>query len=165
MHAFKQEMSIFKDESVKAREKMYKQSGELVNKMGTIGEDMVIPNMGAIARNYFECTDFEFFASRVKNRNTKDRSRQREFDVIAVCDNKVIVNETKSTLRLHYIDDFMSLLKEFYDFFPEYSQKRVISLFASLYLPEDVVRYLTKSGIYAMAIKGDTMDLVNFEEI
>lgn len=165
MGAFKDEMRVFKNESVKEREKMYKQWGEIANKMGTIVEDMVIPNIGEIAKNYFGCSDFEFFASRAKKKNSKDRSRTREFDVIAVCDDKVLVNETKSTPRINYIDDFKDILKEFYDFFPEYSQKTVIPVFASLYLPQDVVKYLTKNGIYAMAIKGDTMDLINYQDI
>lgn len=165
MRVFKDEMGAFKDDSVKAREKMYKQWGDIANKMGTIVEDMVIPNIGEIAKNYFGCSDFEFFASRAKKKHFKDRSRTREFDVIAVCDDKVLVNETKSTPRINYIDDFKDILKEFYDFFPEYSQKKIIPIFASLYLSEDVVKYLTKNGIYALAIKGDTMDLLNYNDI
>jgi len=165
MGAFKDEMRSFKDDSAKEREKMYKQWGEIANKMGTIVEDMVIPNIGEIAKTYFGCMDFEFFAARAKKKNTKDKSRRREFDVIAVCDEKVLVNETKSTPRINYIDDFKDILKEFYDFFPEYSQKKVIPVFTSLYLPEDVVKYLTKNGIYAMAIKGDTMDLLNYKDV
>lgn len=56
-------------------------------------------------------------------------------------------------------------LKEFYDFFPEYTGKKVIPIFASLYLADEVIAYLTKNNIYAMAIKEDTMGLLNFEDI
>ncbi|MBI3593100.1 MAG: hypothetical protein HY099_06445, partial [Nitrospirae bacterium] len=56
-------------------------------------------------------------------------------------------------------------LNEFYDYFPEYKGKKLIPIFASLYLQDDVVKYLTKNGIYAMAIKEDTMDLLNYENI
>ena len=37
--------------------------------------------------------------------------------------------------------------------------------FSSLYLQDDVVEALTKAGIYAMAMKDDTMDLLNFKAI
>ncbi len=36
-------------------------------------------------------------------------------------------------------------------------------VFASLYMGDDIVSYLTKNKIYAMAIKEDTMDILNFE--
>ena len=36
---------------------------------------------------------------------------------------------------------------------------------ASLYLSDEIVKYLTKKRIYAMALKDDTMDLLNFEKI
>jgi hypothetical protein len=36
---------------------------------------------------------------------------------------------------------------------------------ASLYLSDEIVKYLTKKKIYAMALRDDTMDLLNFEKI
>ncbi len=165
MLAFKDEMRDFKNETLEERKRAYKQWGELANKMGTIVEDMVIPNISGIAKKYFGCEQLEFFASRIKKRNTKDISKHREFDVIAIFENKIIVNETKSTPRISYIDDFSSTLKEFFDYFPEYKGKEIIPIFSSLYLSEDVIDYLTKNSIYAMAIKEDTMDILNFEQV
>ncbi|MGB9683072.1 MAG: hypothetical protein ACPL1I_08830, partial [bacterium] len=100
---------------------------------------------------------------RRRKRNTKDRSKVREFDVIAVCNDKVIINETKSTPKIEYIDEFINVLQEIYDYFPEYRGKKIIPIFSSLYIPEDLVTYLTKNRIYAMAMKDDTMDLLNFD--
>jgi len=73
-------------------------------------------------------------------RKAKDKDNRREFDIIAV-------------------------LKELYEYFPEYKGKMVIPVFASLYLPGEVIAYLTKNGIYARAIKEDMMDLINFEGV
>jgi hypothetical protein len=70
---------------------MNRQWGELANKMGTLVEDIVATNIPRIAREYFECEDIEFFGVRIKKRNQKDRTKKREFDVIAVCDDKVII--------------------------------------------------------------------------
>ncbi|MFN3396120.1 MAG: hypothetical protein ACK4Z9_04920 [Thermodesulfovibrionales bacterium] len=147
--------------------RMSKQWGELANKMGTLVEDIVAPNIPRIAKEYFRCGDIEFLGVRVLKRNQKDRSKYREFDVIAVCDDKIILNETKSTPRQSYIDEFVEFLnnKEFFDYFPEYKGKEIIPIFSSLYIQEKIVNYLTMNKIYVMAIKEDTMDLINFEKI
>jgi hypothetical protein len=152
------EMRAFKDE-------MNKRWGDLANKMGTLAEDIVAPNISGIAREYFGCKDLDFFGVRIRKRNTKDASKVREFDVIAVCDDKVIINETKSNPKIEYINEFINVLKEIYDYFPEYRGKKIIPIFSSLYIPEDLVTYLTKNRIYAMAMKDDTMDLLNFEQV
>ncbi|MBC7320940.1 hypothetical protein H5T89_09870, partial [bacterium] len=78
MKDFKDEMRAFKDKINEDRRRMNKQWGELANKMGTLVEDIVAPNIGGVAKRYFGCEDFDFFAIRVKKRNTKDRSRSRE---------------------------------------------------------------------------------------
>lgn len=146
------------------RRRINKQWGELANKMGTLVEDIIAPNIPRIAKEYFGCADIEDFMVRRIKRHTKDRTRKREFDVIAICDDKIILNETKSTPRQNYIDDFVIFIrnKEFYDYFPEYKGKELIPIFASLYLPNDMVEYLTKNGIYAMGMKDDTMGILNF---
>ena len=152
------EMRAFKDE-------MNKRWGDLANKMGTLVEDIVAPNISGIAREYFGCKDLDFFGVRIRKKNTKDASKVREFDVIAVCDDKVIINETKSNPKIEYINEFINVLKEIYDYFPEYKDKKIIPIFSSLYIPEDLVTYLTKNRIYAMAMKDDTMDILNFEQV
>ena len=96
MTDFKDEMKDFKDEVRADRKQMNEQLGELVNKWGTLVEDIVAPNIPRIAREHFGFSDIEFFAVRVKVRNKKDQSKQREFDVIAVGETQVIINETKS---------------------------------------------------------------------
>ena len=165
MRAFKDEMKAFKDEMREFKREMNKCWGDLANKMGTLAEDIVAPNISGIAREYFGCKDLDFFGVRIRKKNTKDASKVREFDVIAVCDDKVIINETKSTPKIEYINEFINVLKEIYDYFPEYKGKKIIPIFSSLYIPEDLVTYLTKNRIYAMAMKDDTMDLLNFEQV
>ncbi len=147
------------------RAEMNRKWGEVTNKLGTFAEDMVAPNIKGIAKEYFGCEDFDDFMVRRKKRHSKDKSKQREFDCIAVCDEIVILNETKSNPKIEYINDFIGVLKEFYDYFPEYRGKKLIPVFASMYLSDDLVRYLTRNGIYAMAMKEDTMDLLNYEDL
>jgi DNA repair exonuclease SbcCD ATPase subunit len=154
------------EEEFKAwRAEMNKKWGEVTIKLGTFAEDMVAPNIKGIAKQYFGCEEFDFFAVRIKKRHSTDKSKRREFDCIAVCDNIVILNETKAKPKVEYIDDFIKVLEEFYEYFPEYRGKKLIPVFASLYLPDDLVRYLTRNRVYAMAMKEDTMDLLNYEEL
>lgn len=99
--------------------------------------------------------------------NKKDRSKRREFDVIAVCQDVVILNETKEYVKIAYIDQFVQFLQsgEFYDYFPEYQGKTLIPVFSSLYLADDLVNYLTKHGIYALAMSEEAVDLLNFQQV
>ena len=73
--------------------------------------------------------------------------------------------EVKSNPRQSYIDNFIEVMKELVDYFPESARKRLIPIFASLYIPANILSYLTKNEIYAMAIKDDTMKILNFEEV
>ncbi len=167
MIEFKEEMGKFKEEMREDRKKAFKQWGDIANKMGTLTEDIVAPSVREIGQKYFDCEEDgeEDFMVRRFRRKTKDRGKRREFDVIAVYEGKVILVEVKSTPRMPYIDDFVMVLKEINEYFPEYKNKKTIPIFASLYLPDEVIAYLTKHDIYAMATRDDMMDLMNFGEI
>ena len=165
MKEFKDKMLKFSEESKADRIRWYKQWGDIANKLGTIVEDMVAPNIPGIARTYFGCEDLDFFGLRITKKNLRDRAKSREFDIIAVAGGVFIINETKSTPRVEYIQDFVETLKEIPDYFPESLEKRIIPVFSSLYLPQNVITYLTRMKIYAMAIKDDTMDLLNYRSI
>ena len=162
MKDFKDEMRAFKDTTEQILKEQNRRWGELANKMGTIVEDIVAPNIPRVAREYFGCEDIDFFAVRIEKRDKK-RNVTREFDIIALCGNKVILNETKSTPRQNYLKDFVEFVKkgEFFKYFPEYKGMELIPIFSSLYLSDTMVKYLTKNKIYAMAMKGDTMDILN----
>jgi hypothetical protein len=186
MKEFKDEMKEFKDEMKQDRiemkqdriemkqdriemkqdrKEMNRKWGDLANKWGTIMEDMVIPNIKIIAEKYFNCNkeDCQRFAIRFEQVNSTDKKKKKEFDIIAVYSDKIIVNETKASPKQDYIDKFIKDIADFYDYFPEYQKWKVIPLFSSLYIPSETVKYLTRNKIYAMAMKEDTMDILNPE--
>lgn len=165
MKEFKDKMLRFSEDSKEDRIRWYKQWGDLTNKLGSIVEDMVAPNIPGIARTYFGCEDLDFFGLRITKRNLRDKSKSREFDIIAMTGGMFIINETKATPRGEYIQEFVETLKEVPDYFPESLEKTIIPVFSSLYLPQNVITYLTRMKIYAMAIKDDTMDLLNYRSI
>lgn len=62
----------FKDEigadTKRFKKEMNKRWGELSNKLGSLVEDMVAPNIPEIARKYFGDPEFDFFGVRIKKR-------------------------------------------------------------------------------------------------
>lgn len=157
------EMLDFKDEMKKFKDEINKKWSELAKKMGTLVEDIIAPNIPIIASKYFNLQDPDVIAVgyRIKHPKTKLR---REFDVIAVYEDSIILNETKSTLRNDDITEFSDFLKsgEFFEYFPEYSSKTIIPIMSALRTKDNLVKFMTKKKIYAMALKGDITILLNY---
>lgn len=68
LQTLSREMREFKDWSKKQLITMNRQWGDLANKMGTLVEDVVAPNIPRIAQNYFGCEDLDYFAVRVRKK-------------------------------------------------------------------------------------------------
>jgi hypothetical protein len=149
-----------------SEKRMNKKWEKLVMKMGTLVEDIVAPSIKGVAVEFFGFKQIDFFGVRVEKRKVNDRGAQREFDVIAVGEDNVILNETKTKPSSAYVKEFIDFLKsgEFYDYFPEYKEKKLIPIFSTLYMPSDVVKRLTKKRIFAMAMSDTVMTILNFEE-
>ena len=148
------------------RRQLNKKWGDLANRLGTVAEDIVAPNLPRIAREQFGCPDEpDDFMVRRWVRHKIDNSKRREFDVVVVYPDKVLINETKATPRLNYIDDFIAVIADIYGYFPEYQGKTIIPIFAGLFIPDNLLRYLTKHKIYALGMGENTMELLNFEQL
>ncbi len=148
------------------RRELNKKWGELANRLGTVAEDMVAPNLPRIAREHFGCLEpYDDFMVRRYVRHKVDSSKEREFDVIVVYPETVLINETQTTPRINYINDFIEVIADIHGYFPEYRGKRIIPLFASFSVPDHLLRYLTKQKIYALGMGADTMELLNFEQL
>ncbi len=160
-----QELIDFKDEMKNDRKQMNKQWGDLANRMGTVVEDIVRPNIPTICKEYFKCEP-NIIMTRQFIR-TPDKSQSAEFDIIAVCDDFVLLNETKTTATLEYINTFSEFVKsgKFFNFFPIYSELKLVPVFSAINITDKLIDELTNKGIYAMVPKGNTMDLINFKQI
>jgi Skp family chaperone for outer membrane proteins len=148
----------------KERREMSKRWGELANKMGTLVEDIVAPNIRRVAKELFGVEEIDFSVRRVVHHPT-DKSRLKDFDALLIGADAIVLNETKSTVRQSYIDDFIAFIPTVFEYLPEHTGKRVIPVFSSLYIPEQFVRYLTANKIYAMAMGDETMEILNYNDI
>lgn len=151
-----EEKRVWEEKFEKEKEIANKRWAEISDRLGTLVEDIVAPNIRTIAQKYFSCVDVEFEGIRVKKQNTIDKSKRREFDFIVVCEEVVVLNETKSKPRAEDVIKFAEFIssKKFFEYFPEYKNKKLIPVFSSIYLSEDIVNLLTKNVYTPLLLKG-----------
>jgi len=158
MHGFKDEMRAFKTESERDRKEMNRQWGDLANRMGTLLEDIVAPNLPRVARQLLGCPTPDFFAIRVKRRFGGET---REYDALVVCPDRVLINETKSKLQSAHVEHILATVEEFPRLYPEYADRRPIGTLATLYPDDSLVRLATRRGVLVMGMGDETMDVLN----
>jgi predicted kinase len=156
-----------REAAARERREMNKRWGELANKMGTVVEDIVAPSVRRLAREVFDCGDLQSFITRGSFTRSDDRSRAREFDALYVGSRAVLLNETKSSPRADDARAFTEFLRsgEFALYFPQYKDLPIVPAFSSLSIPDDMVTYLTRRGIYALAMGGEAMQVLNLETV
>jgi hypothetical protein len=153
----RREMQEFKEEMRQSKRDLDKKWGELSNKLGTMAEDLVAPSVPNILKQVTGCIKIKYSAVRVR----KSEPRNQEFDVVAVCDEWVLINETKSRLQQKHLDDFYELMQEIHEFFPEFTGKKFIGAIASLYVDESLVNYGEKLGLIVLGFGEELMDVLN----
>ena len=160
-----QEREKERQEREKERREMNKKWGELANKMGTLVGDIIAPNIQRLACELFDVGDLVDFSEFRSITHPTDKSRFKDFDALFIGSRGIILNETASTVRQSYIDEFIAFIPTVFEYLPEHKGKRVIPVFSSLYIPEHFVRYLTANKIYAMAMGDETMEILNYNDI
>lgn len=163
----REEAARDREEAARERRAMNKRWGELANKQGTIVEDIIAPSLRRMAWAELNCGEERFFAERISRTRSDDPSRRREFDALYVGVRAVLLNETKSTARPEDARTFVEFLRreEFALYFPEYAAMPVTPVFSSLQLPVDLVTYLSRNGVYAVAMGDEAMQVLNLEQV
>lgn len=152
------ELREFKDDRKQQNREMNMKWGQMAKKLGTITEDLVAPSIPRIVTEEYGL-EVTFLGIRMKKK-LRD-GRIKKYDAIAVADECVFVDETKSTLDSEDVKDFIKDIQEFRDFFPEYKKNKIIGILASLYADEGVIRYAEKSGFLVLAAGDKLMEVKN----
>lgn len=160
MREFKEEMRAFKEESERDRKRMNKAWGDLANKLGSIAEDIVAPNVTRLAEEVFGMGESLDLLVRGRRSSRRGEARVREFDILCAGGGKVLVVEVKSTPTVEATQAFPAKLETFFDFYPEYEGQELIGIVASWSLPEEVRAAISACGLYGMAMGDETMDIV-----
>jgi hypothetical protein len=162
MSEFKDEMSGFKDRMEASHKEMNKQWAFLAKKMGTLDEDLVSPAVRPVISKYFGCDPTK---RSIRELRRKDGD-SFEVDVLAICEDKVFMIEVRATPKIDYVGEILEKVPLFKEFYPEYADKEVIPIFASIVFPENIVQYATRKGLYIMAYREwEYMDIINFDEL
>jgi len=144
------------------RKAMNKRWGELANKMGTLVEDIFFPSFEIVLKKYFNVTP-RLLTHTVKFRKN---GKNLEIDILAYTEKEVFIVEVKSSPnRKNYIEEFIEKLNVLPEFMPDINKYRVVPIYAGLSMDESTVEALTEKGIYAMVVKGDILEIVNFEQV
>jgi chromosome segregation ATPase len=139
---------------------MKKAWGDLANKMGTVAEDVVAPNIPRLAIEEFGFGETEDLLVRVRRASRRGEKRQTEYDVICSGPDKVIVVEVKSTPKIEHVKEFPEKLAEFFDFYPEYEGRAIIPIIASWSIDAKLMPAISKAGFYGLAMGDETMEIV-----
>jgi hypothetical protein len=158
LRAFKDEMRADRDEAREERRAMNRKWGELANKLGTLVEDLVYPNLARVIK---ETLRREVERSYLRPKHRFPDGRVREFDAIAVTADLVCLNSTKSTLRSADVDRFPEEIAAFREFFPEYRHLPLIGILASLTVDESVLAYAERQGFLVLAAGDELMEVKN----
>ena len=156
-----------REAAARERREMNKRWGELANKMGTVVEDIVAPSVRRLAREVFDCGELRQFWTRMSASRSDDPSRTREFDALYVGTRAVLLNETKSSPRASDARRFAAFLEsgELACYFPQYRKLPIVAAFSSLSIPDDLVTYLTRRGIYAIAMGDEAIQVLNLDAV
>ena len=153
----------YKEESLKEHKDLNKRLGEISNKQGTIIEDLIYPAARPLISKYYSIPidDIETYSKVYKKSKNGERE---EFDIIALIPLYVFLIEVKSTMRDSYISDYRNKIKRFPSFFPEFSDRKLIPVMASISMDSRFISLLTKNDMLAMAYREwDYMDFLNFK--
>ncbi len=162
MRDFKNEMRAFRDEAERDRKRMDKQWGELSNRLGTLAEDIVAPNLPRIARELLGCETPELVGVRLVRHLG---GATYELDALVVCPGLALVNETKSKLKGKHLDELVEKVAAFPNFYPEFRRERVLGIAASLSIDVSLVHRATRLGLLVMGMGDDTMEVLNPEVV
>lgn len=152
MQDFKDEMKTFKDfvtadieESRRERREMNKRWGDIANRLGTFAEDIAAPNLPRIARELFGEQEELFKAVRLRAQSQDADAKKLvyEFDGVLETERKVFLLECKSYIRMDDINAIPQLIQRFLACFPLYRQKELVAVFASMSIPDNVLKKLT----------------------
>ena len=160
MLSFKDEMRAFKTEAERDRRAMNKAWGDLANKLGTIVEDIVAPNVRRLAVEEFGFARVEDFVLRPERVSRRGAAREAEFDVVCAGADRVIVAESKSSPSIEHIEKFAARIGEFFDFFPEYDGREMFAVFSSWSLAPRLCERISELGLYGIAMGDETMHIV-----
>ncbi|RMH82317.1 MAG: DUF3782 domain-containing protein [Calditrichaeota bacterium] len=150
---------LLKEQSLETNKKIQEVStliGRLGNKWGEFVEGLVIPAVKELFKAW------KITVTRVSRRvEAQVNGRHMEVDVLAVNKDAAIAIEVKSTLSTADVDEFVKELEQIREFFPEFEDRKIYGAVAAVVMDDSVARYAYRKGLFVIAQKGDTVQILN----
>jgi DNA-binding transcriptional MerR regulator len=142
------------------RKRMNDFQEKLSQKLGTLVEDFVAPDMRRIMHLVSGCPveDISEVYVRQKRRLSHDKGQHLEVDAYVECGDLVLINETKENMTAEYIDGFIKKqLTRFREFFPEYKDYKLWGCVSSFRIESSLVKYANRQGLITLALSDGLM--------
>ena len=165
-HRFQQTERILKEQSLETDHRfqqtdrqitrLSKEIGNLGGKWGRFVENMVAPACETLFLH--RGIPVHQVSQRVKKRL---EGKTLEIDVLVTNENHVLVVEVKSSLGVDNVKELIDDLKEFRQFFPEYSQKELYGAVAGIEIEEGADKYAYRQGLFVLSQAGENVAILN----
>jgi hypothetical protein len=133
-----------------------RQLGGLGEKFGGFTEGMAFPSMRKLLQQRFH---MDVISPRILSRKN---GSSMELDVLAYSNskvNEVYIVEVKSHLRQEGIDQMKRTLREFHNYFPGHTGKKVYGILAVVDINDELRAKVLQEGIYLALIHDDEFEL------
>jgi hypothetical protein len=175
LREFKREMQDFKremredsrrskEENDKSHRQLRQEIATISHKMGTLAEDFIAPSIPGILKEVVNCVDEPTMVG-VRIRKRLADGRSQEYDVLAICGDYLLINETKSRLQPEDIPAFVERLQEVRTFLPEYAEKQIIGSLSTFYVDPSLVIHGERQGLLMLGIVDGLLELLNTPEL
>jgi hypothetical protein len=150
-----------RQQAEKDRKDFNKRLAELSDSMGTLVEDMVVPNARRIASEIFPNDPVLRIVQRLRAVHPADRGRMIEIDLLVTGKEHLMIVEAKRRLTPEKIREFAGKVAAVPDFLPEYSGYVLVPVVASVTIESSVIAFLNRQKVYGVAMGDETMELIN----
>jgi len=130
--------------------------GDLGNKFGSFTEGMAFPSMEKVLRKHFGITTI------TTNYKTEYGPDTLEIDVLGIANgavNTVVLVEVKSHLRERDIEQLLKNLDRFRRFHPEYADKKLYGVLASVQGSTEIMNKAMEAGLFVASIHDEVFEL------
>ena len=159
---FKEVWAMFKETELRFKE-TDKEFEKMISKLGDRWGEFVERIVAPAAVRLFRERGID--VERIHQRSEAHiNGRTMEIDVLVVNKIYAVVVEVKSRFTDSDIKDFLDKLKEFKEFFPDYKDKKIFGAIAAIVMGENVKKFAYKQGLFVIAQRGDTVQIVNDEK-
>ncbi|MGC9141831.1 MAG: hypothetical protein ACP5IN_05720 [Caldimicrobium sp.] len=155
------ELREYKEYVDKQINEMNKKWGDLVNKWGTMVEDIIIPGIPFALKRRFGLEVKKILASPLSRKDGKER----EYDAIVIAGDYVFVFSVKSRFKVKHFEEVEEALRDFFEFFPEYQNYRLVPVIAAFNFDEGTINKATKKGYLVLQMSGDYLDFINADKV